>query len=61
VRKYRLPTFCFLDVPASAAYFMGYEMLLRNLTPEGKEYVYISPYMINFIFLLFFLIIYLMA
>lgn len=28
-----------LDVPGSGAYFMGYEMLLRFLTPEGERYV----------------------
>lgn len=31
------------DVPASAAYFMGYELLLRNLTPEGKSRADLSP------------------
>lgn len=31
------------DVPASAAYFMGYEMLLRSLTPEGKTRADLSP------------------
>ncbi|XP_066936635.1 mitochondrial carnitine/acylcarnitine carrier protein-like [Clytia hemisphaerica] len=31
------------DVPASAAYFAGYEMLLRSLTPEGKSRADMSP------------------
>lgn len=31
------------DVPASGAYFMGYEMLLRSLTPEGKSRADLSP------------------
>lgn len=30
---------CFVDVPGSGAYFMGYEMLLRSLTPEGERSV----------------------
>jgi len=31
------------DVPASGMYFMGYEMLLRSLTPEGKSRDDLSP------------------
>jgi len=31
------------DVPASAAYFAGYELLLRNLTPEGQSRADLSP------------------
>lgn len=31
------------DVPASGAYFMGYEMLLRQLTPEGESRAHLSP------------------
>lgn len=31
------------DVPASGAYFMGYEMLLRYLTPEGESRAHLSP------------------
>jgi len=31
------------DVPCSGAYFMGYEMLLRYLTPEGQSRDNISP------------------
>jgi len=34
------------DVPASAAYFAGYEMLLRSLTPEGKSRADMSPWRI---------------
>lgn len=31
------------DVPASGAYFMGYEMLLRSLTPPGEDRANLSP------------------
>jgi len=31
------------DVPASGAYFMGYEMLLQNITPEGQSRADLSP------------------
>jgi len=31
------------DVPASAAYFAGYELLLRTLTPEGQSRADLSP------------------
>ncbi|XP_057313457.1 mitochondrial carnitine/acylcarnitine carrier protein-like [Hydractinia symbiolongicarpus] len=31
------------DVPASGAYFMSYEMLLRYLTPEGESRAHLNP------------------
>ena len=37
-KKLQIDThFCLADVPASAAYFGGYEILQRLMTPEGGD------------------------